>query len=102
MAKVAARYGKQSVVLKGAVMQTSKEPWAGSKDRQKFLVKHILDMCELDEESPIDVAGAVGTIVANTICDISHSREDALDGFKMWCMDMVSVIDSRFPAIEGK
>lgn len=75
----------------------SDEPWAGSLERQVYLVNHIIRSCDLHDEYIVDVAGAVGTIVINAMCDVSDTREDALQGFKMWCKDMLTVIDQRFP-----
>lgn len=49
--------------------------WAGDRHRQMAIAAYLNKF--LSNEDPVDVAGAVGTVVANTICDWSLTKEDA-------------------------
>jgi hypothetical protein len=70
--------------------------WAGSKDRQKFLTNRIVREGKLSRENPIDVAGAVGTITANAICDYAKNYADAVEGLTAHYGDMMEVLRQRF------
>lgn len=70
--------------------------WAGNKKRQVFLANRLTREAKLSREHPVDIAGAVGTIAANLICDCATDLENALEGLKRHYEDMQVTVRERF------
>lgn len=68
--------------------------WAGDLRAQRILTDRIMRI--IDGKDVVDIAGALGTIIANMICDFASSEESALRGLEQFHGDMRNVVKARF------
>lgn len=71
------------------------KPWAGNHDIQQTIADDIMERHGCDK--PVDLMGAVQTVLANMVCDMSRSHAMAVEGLDACLGDMRAVIDQRFP-----
>jgi hypothetical protein len=69
-------------------------PWAGDFNRQRIMEQRIRRI--IDGKNPVDIAGALGTIMANMISDCAKTEADALRGLEQHTVDMREVVKARF------
>jgi len=75
------------------------EQWAGNKRLQEQLVRVFYESAMEANISPVDIAGAVETIIVNLICDNAPDLNTALEGLKAVYGDMQVTARQRFSGI---
>lgn len=71
------------------------KPWAGDAELQEKIADDIME--RHGSQKPVDLMGAVETVLANMVCDMSRNHAMAVDGLAACIGDMRAVIDERFP-----